>query len=73
MIWSYIFKEDRYDSLKGCGADDSSLYAVFDGHGGFKAAQYCKNLMLKTIIQDDMFQSNPNEAMRKSFHRYSHV
>jgi len=63
------YQEDRYDVLKGRGADDSSLYGVFDGHGGDRAAQYCKSHMLSAILADEMFESNPAEAMTKCFHR----
>lgn len=29
------YQEDRHQVIKGTGAEDSSLYGVFDGHGKF--------------------------------------
>jgi hypothetical protein len=63
------YQEDRHFELKGCGADDSSLYGVFDGHGGFKAAQYCKENLLQTIIKDSEFEKNPAQAIFNSFYK----
>lgn len=31
------YMEDRFQMCKGRGAEDSSCYAVFDGHGGVSA------------------------------------
>lgn len=63
------YQEDRHDAMKGPGCDDCSLYGVFDGHGGYRAAQYCRDYMLRSIVSDNMFTSNPKEALTKSFHR----
>ena len=46
------YQEDRHQEMKGSGATDSSLYGVFDGHGGYRAAQYCKDYLLKCIAGD---------------------
>jgi hypothetical protein len=64
-----VLQEDRFHAIKGQGAVDSSLYGVFDGHGGAQASQYCKDHLLKTLLSDEMFESNPLEALKKSFHR----
>lgn len=64
-----MIQEDRFHVHRGHGADDSSLYGVYDGHGGTNASQYCKDHLINTILSDDMFESNPLEALKKSFHR----
>jgi serine/threonine protein phosphatase PrpC len=43
---------------------------VFDGHGGYKAAQYCKENLLQTIIKDSEFERNPAQAVFNSFYKY---
>eukprot|EP01036_Dinobryon_divergens_P022153 gene22153-30389_t len=61
------YQEDRHQVIKGTGAEDSSLYGVFDGHGGYKAAQYCKDFLLQCIVKDTEFAQNPANAVRRSF------
>eukprot|EP00428_Durinskia_dybowskii_P079457 CAMPEP_0170449776 /NCGR_PEP_ID=MMETSP0117_2-20130122/51426_1 /TAXON_ID=400756 /ORGANISM="Durinskia baltica, Strain CSIRO CS-38" /LENGTH=286 /DNA_ID=CAMNT_0010711043 /DNA_START=251 /DNA_END=1111 /DNA_ORIENTATION=+ len=61
------YQEDRHEELKGSGASDSSLYGVFDGHGGHRAAQYCKDYLLKCIAGDAEFEANPAKALFRSF------
>jgi len=63
------YQEDRHQQLKGRGADDSSLYAVFDGHGGSRAAQYCKDHLLDYALNDPCFLDHPGVALRKAFIR----
>lgn len=63
------YQEDRHNEMKGHGADDSSLYGVFDGHGGYKAAQYCKEVLLQTIVKDAEFDRNPAQAIFNSFYK----
>ena len=64
------YQEDRHEELKGRGALDSSLYGVFDGHGGDKASQYCKDHLLQHILNEDAFPTNPAAALEKGFFRY---
>lgn len=40
------------------------------GHGGPRAAQYCKENLLKYVLQDPEFLGNPSVAMKNSFIRY---
>lgn len=61
------YQEDRHEESKGSGAIDSSLYGVFDGHGGYRAAQYCKDYLLKCISTDADFEENPAKALFRSF------
>jgi hypothetical protein len=61
------YQEDRHHELRGRGAADSSLYGVFDGHGGSRAAQYTKDYLLKSIVTDVEFEESPSKAMFRSF------
>lgn len=61
------YQEDRHEEMKGSGAVDSSLYGVFDGHGGYRAAQYCKEYLLKCIASDAEFEGNPAKALFRAF------
>jgi hypothetical protein len=63
------YQEDRHQEMKGSGASDSSLYGVFDGHGGHRAAQYCKEYLLKCIAGDAEFEANPAKALFRSFYK----
>lgn len=63
------YQEDRHQELKGIGEDDSSLYGVYDGHGGFRAAQYCKDNLLNYVLKDPEFMTNPASALRNAFYR----
>ena len=69
--WSEIckrpYQEDRHQELQGKGAPDSSLYGVFDGHGGYRASQYCREVLLQYILADKDFLNDPVQAMRTSF------
>ena len=53
--------------MKGVGTDDSSLYGVFDGHGGYKASQYCKDFLLQSIIKDEGFLIDIPKALTRTF------
>jgi hypothetical protein len=61
------YKEDRHEEVAGVGAEDSSLYAVYDGHGGEKAAQYCKEHLLKSVKEDPDFVGDPARALDRAF------
>jgi serine/threonine protein phosphatase PrpC len=73
------YQEDRHSELKGCTDDkeciigkrieDSSLYGVFDGHGGFNASEFCRENLLYYTLQDPDFKTNPNIALRNAFFR----
>lgn len=63
------YQEDRHDEIKGKGKDDSSIYGVFDGHGGMKAAQFCKENLLKNILMDPNFIEEPSKALQRAFFR----
>jgi len=48
----------------------ASFFAVFDGHGGPEVALFCKNFMLKELVQLEAFQQQNYElALKQVFHR----
>lgn len=61
------YQEDRHSELKGIGCKDSSLYAIFDGHGGSGASEYCKEHLLKYVIQDPNYNKHIPTALYNSF------
>jgi protein phosphatase 1L len=62
------YQEDRFEMCKGsAAADDSSVYAVFDGHGGDKAAQYCKDNLLRNVLAHKAFDDQVAMALRSAF------
>ena len=63
------YQEDRHAALRGVGAPDSSLYAVYDGHGGSRAAQFCKEKLLHYAISDPTFASQVSRALSEAFVR----
>ena len=63
------YQEDRFTMMKGHGAVDCSLYALFDGHGGSKASQYCNDHLLKYIQSDPNFENNIDAALTNGFRR----
>lgn len=62
------YQEDRHQELKG-GAPGCSLYAVFDGHGGSRAAQYCKECLLQHVVADPHFRQDPARALKNAFYK----
>lgn len=48
---------------------DSSLYAVYDGHGGSKASQFCRDCLLPCVLSQDSFESNPRSALLSAFEK----
>jgi hypothetical protein len=64
------YQEDRYHAIRGKGTTQASLYGVFDGHGGHRAAQHCKDYLLQCIATDPHWDSTPAQSITKSFHRY---
>ena len=55
------YQEDRFD-LRGDG-DTLSLFGVFDGHGGHKASEYCKNNLLAMILNHEDLDTDLNHAL----------
>ncbi len=46
-----------------------SLFGVFDGHGGYRAAQTCKDELLQRIATDPALPLAPETAIRNAFFR----
>lgn len=47
-----------------------SVKNLITGHGGARAAQYCKDNLLNYVLQDSEFLVDPAEAMKNSFIRW---
>lgn len=63
------YQEDRFQISKGIVEEDSSLYAVYDGHAGFKAAQYCKEHLFDRLLNDPDFSKHPAGSLKRTFHK----
>lgn len=62
------YQEDRFHMMKG-QKNNSSLYGVFDGHGGSHASQHCKEYMLQSIANDAEFDKDPTQSLVRNFLR----
>jgi len=51
------------------GLAQCSLFAVFDGHGGQHAADFCVDRMAQSVAQDRDFPHNPARALVSAFLR----
>jgi serine/threonine protein phosphatase PrpC len=60
------YQEDRFHAMKA-ERTELSLYGVFDGHGGYKAAQYCKEYLLQSIAADPEVHESPSKVISRSF------
>ena len=57
--------EDRYvahTSVKD--TPPHSFFAVFDGHGGRRAAEYCTNHLYKNVVRDHSWPEQPIDALK---------
>lgn len=63
------YQEDRFSMMGGRGAEDCSLYALYDGHGGARASQYCNDHLLKYVESDPNFENNIDAALTNAFRR----
>ena len=63
------YQEDAHQEQKGKGFKDSCLYGVFDGHGGYRASQFCKDFLLQYVLEDENFVQDPSLALKRSFYR----
>lgn len=64
------YQEDRFKISKGAGEENSSVFAVFDGHAGYRAAQYCQEHLVKRLLDDEDYVRIPSLALKKVFRRY---
>ena len=64
------YMEDRHVAVGELGGKvDASLYAVFDGHGGCRAAEFCRQHLASRITSHSAFPPNPKEALTAGFLR----
>ena len=63
------YQEDTHQERRGKGVKDSCLYGVFDGHGGYRASQFCKEFLLNYVVDDESFVHDPALALKRSFFR----
>lgn len=64
------YQEDRYQAIRGGDDEATSLYGVFDGHGGSRAAQYCKEHLLQHASKDPrLLKVDPKEVLTNAFFR----
>lgn len=62
------YMEDRYVvAATTNGAQRTSLYGVFDGHGGYRAAEFCVSHLFKFLTQDPKYVTHPGKALRSAF------
>ena len=61
------YQEDTHQERRGKGVKDSCLYGVFDGHGGYRASQFCKEFLLNYVVDDESFVHDPALALKRSF------
>ena len=63
------YQEDRFNAMKANGDQETSLYGVFDGHGGSLASQHCKQYLLQSIASDPELARNPSRTISACFKR----
>ena len=63
------YQEDRYHIMKATTKSGTilSLYGVFDGHGGYRASQYCKEVLLSSISSNPDWDKSPSAAISSAF------
>lgn len=49
--------------------DTTSVFGVFDGHGGSEVARFCQEHLAKELLTMDGFAGNVEESLVKVFHR----
>ncbi|XP_006654852.2 probable protein phosphatase 2C 52 [Oryza brachyantha] len=60
--------EDFYD-IKSCKIDDNqiSLFGIFDGHGGSRAAEYLKEHLFENLMKHPEFMTNTKLAISETY------
>ena len=58
------------DDVSVEGASDVvAFYGVFDGHGGRAAAEFLRENLMKNVIENENFMSDPERALKEAFLR----
>ena len=56
------------DDVSVEGASDVvAFYGVFDGHGGRAAAEFLRENLMKNVIENENFMSDPERALKEAF------
>ena len=64
------YMEDRYvvaNLAAGAGSARASLYGVFDGHAGARAAQFCTSFVAAAVTGDAAWPASPAAALTNAF------
>lgn len=51
----------------GGGAVPAALYALFDGHAGFRAAEFCASVVAAAVSNDRAWPESPGSALSNAF------
>eukprot|EP01029_Cantina_marsupialis_P025269 TRINITY_DN6667_c0_g1_i2.p1 TRINITY_DN6667_c0_g1~~TRINITY_DN6667_c0_g1_i2.p1 ORF type:complete len:321 (-),score=67.49 TRINITY_DN6667_c0_g1_i2:156-1118(-) len=63
------YMEDRHAVVGNINGDPNmTFYAVFDGHGGALAAEYCVRRLCYNVVHNDYFPHSPKQALIGGFH-----
>lgn len=61
------YNEDRYVAYMSLEDEPPhSFFAVFDGHGGRRAAEYCTNHLYKNLVRDGSWPEQPIDALKSA-------
>lgn len=64
------YMEDRHLAVGQLKSDPrASLYAVFDGHGGARAAEFCVRNLVHALTTDLSYPGQPGKALASAFVR----
>jgi len=66
--WRLHQEDDHIAEPKFNGSDDTSLFAVFDGHGGSEVAKFCaKHFGEELSLNQNFKNGNIEEALKETF------
>ena len=56
-------------AVEGARLQLVAFYGVFDGHGGRAAAEFLRENLMKNVIENENFMSDPERALKEAFLR----
>ena len=60
-----LYMEDRYDVRGEISGDPAkTMYAVFDGHGGSNASEFCTEAVYRNIVTSGLLEKSTKRALR---------